>query len=100
MVPDDDWFQQQGEECRLSVVRVWWGGEEIPRRLPDSVGRLCSPRRFNTPVGDALAAHLPHLTFGWCYNYSVEQLPQGLIHLTMGKSSNQRVDNMPDAPQL
>ena len=50
---------------------------------------------FRRPVDD-LPEGITHLTFGTCFNQPVDNLPEGITHLSFGYHFNHLVDNLPE----
>jgi hypothetical protein len=61
---------------------------------PLRLTHLTFGRCFDQSV-DRLPASLTHLTFGWSFNRPVDRLPTSLTHLTFGWSFNLPVDHLP-----
>ena len=53
--------------------------------------------KFNRLIDNLslIKSSITHLTFGWDFNQSVDNLPSSLTHLTFGHCFNQLVDNLP-----
>jgi hypothetical protein len=62
--------------------------------LPSNITKLTLSANYDCRLIDSKLC-LTHLILGYCFNYTVDNLPYGILNLTFGYKFNCTIDNLP-----